>query len=54
MIFFFLMFKDFFVEERKILSSKKQKEVFLDFLKIFSLKNEGFGVLKNKKGFFFI
>ena len=28
--------------------------LFLDFLKIFSLKNERFGILKNKKGHFLI
>ena len=31
----FFFFKDIFVEERRILSSKKQKKVFLDFFKDF-------------------
>ena len=54
MIFFLLMFKDFFVEERRILSSKNRKMNFLFSccLKTFFFKNNEFGVLKNRKSFF--
>ena len=48
----FLVFKDFFIEERRIWSSKKQKKVLIDFLKTFVLKNERFEVLKKKKRVF--
>ena len=46
------MFKDFFVEERRIWSCKKRKRVFLDFLKTFLLKKEGIEVLNTEKIFF--
>ena len=56
MIFFFLMFKEFFIGERKIQSSKNQKMniFFLDVYGFFSVKNEGFGVLKNENLSFLI
>ena len=44
--------------EIKICIQRKKSSIrtkpFLDFLKTFSLKNKGFGVLKNEKGFFLI
>ena len=39
------------IQRRK---SSIRTKLFLDFLKTFSLKNKGFGVLKNEKGYFFI
>ena len=45
------MFKDFFIEERKIRSSKNRKFFFFLMFKDFLLKNEGFEVLKAEKDF---